>query len=217
VKPTTKARLIATFGAWIVKALCATLRFRIHDPTGFLQLPPTVRMTGIFWHNRLFIIPWMFTHYMRPRVSAALTSASKDGELLAAFLARFGINAIRGSSSRRGVAAMLEMKRTAEAGYDIAITPDGPRGPRYKLNPGVITLAQKADIHILPISVFYSRYWQLKSWDAFQIPKPFATVDITLFALEKIPETETAEAFEIQRARIEKIMRDAHHLDHDAH
>lgn len=217
MKPATKAKLISLAGATIVKLLCWTLRFRIHDPSGFLKMPASVRMTGIFWHNRLFIIPWFFKRYMAPRVAVALTSASKDGEILAAFLARFGIGAVRGSSSRRGLVAMLEMKRAAEAGYDVAITPDGPRGPRYKLNPGVVTLAQKADIAVLPISVFYSRHWELKSWDAFQIPKPFATVDVTLYPLEKIPETVTPEAFEAQRARLEQIMRDAHHLDHDAH
>jgi lysophospholipid acyltransferase (LPLAT)-like uncharacterized protein len=217
VKVRVSPKLAAIVGAWIVKLLCLTLRFRIHDPAGFLKLPATVRMTGIFWHNRLFIIPWFFTRYMRPRVSAALTSPSKDGEILAAFLARFGIGAVRGSSSRRGVAAMLEMKRAAEAGYDIAITPDGPRGPRYRLNPGVISLAQTAGIPVLPISVFYSRYWELKSWDAFQIPKPFALVDVTLWPLEKIPATDTDEAFETQRLRLEQIMRDAHHLDHDPH
>ena len=211
-----KARLAATVGTWIVKALCATLRFRIHDPAGFLALPPSVRMTGIFWHNRLFVIPWFFTHFMRPRKAAALTSASKDGEILAAFLARFGIGAVRGSSSRRGVAAMIGMKRAAEAGYDIAITPDGPRGPRYRLNPGVLTLAQKAGIQVLPIAVSYSRYWELNSWDAFQIPKPFAVVDVTLLPLEKIPETDSLEAFEIQRVRLEKIMWEAHHLGHEA-
>ena len=217
MKRETKARLIATVGGWIVKILCSTLRFRVKDPAGFLQMPYTVKMTGIFWHNRLFIIPWFYSHYMSrrdcPRHSKALTSASKDGEILAAFLARFDIGAIRGSSSRRGAVAMLEMVRTAEEGYDIAITPDGPRGPKYQLNPGVVTLAQKANIPILPISVFYSRYWELKSWDAFQIPKPFATVDVTLYPLEKMPETDTPEAFEAQRARIEKIMREAHHLD----
>lgn len=213
MKQATKAKLISYVGASLMKLICFTLRFRIHDPSGFLELPPTVRMTGIFWHNRLFVIPWFFKKYMHPRKAVALTSASKDGEIVAAFLARFGIGSVRGSSSRRGVAAMLEMKRAAEAGHDVAITPDGPRGPRYQLNPGVITLAQKADIAVLPISVFYSRYWQLKSWDAFQIPKPFARVDITLFPLEKIPETDTAEAFETQRARLEKIMRDAHHID----
>jgi hypothetical protein len=214
MKPATKAKIISFVGATLVKLLCSTLRFRIHDPDGFLQQPPTVRMIGIFWHNRLFVIPWFFTHYLGPRKCVALTSASKDGEILTAFLARFGIGAVRGSSSRRGVAAMIEMKKAAQAGYDIGITPDGPRGPRYQLNPGVITLAQKAGIFVLPISVFYSRSWALKkSWDQFQIPKPFSTVDVTLYPLEKIPETESPEAFETQRARLEQIMRKAHHVD----
>jgi lysophospholipid acyltransferase (LPLAT)-like uncharacterized protein len=217
VKHATKARLIAIVGGWLVKTLCATLRFRIHDPSGFLQMPPSVRMTGIFWHNRLFIIPWFFKRYMCPRKAVALASPSKDGEILAAFLARFGIGAVRGSSSRRGIAAMLEMKRAAEAGYDVAITPDGPRGPCYRLNPGVISLAQTAGIFVLPISVFYSRYWKLKGWDAFQIPKPFAVVDVTLFPLEKIPGTDTDEAFEAQRLRLEQIMREAHHVEDESH
>jgi lysophospholipid acyltransferase (LPLAT)-like uncharacterized protein len=217
MKIETKAKLISYVGATLVKLLCFTLRFRVHDPAGFLKLPHTVTMNGIFWHNRLFIIPWFYSRYMSrrdcPRHSKALASASKDGEILSAFLARFDIGAIRGSSSRRGIAAMLEMVRTAEDGYDIAITPDGPRGPKYQLNPGVITLAQKARIPVLPIAVFYSRYWSLKGWDAFQIPKPFATVDVTLYPLEKIPDTDTPEAFEAQRARMEKLMRDAHHID----
>jgi lysophospholipid acyltransferase (LPLAT)-like uncharacterized protein len=216
MKPATKARLIAVVGGWIVKLLCTTLRLRVQDPDGFLQMPPSVKMIGTFWHNRLFIIPWLYSRIMSrrdcPRHAKALTSASKDGEILAAFLARFGIGAIRGSSSRRGAVAMLEMVRTSEAGYDLAITPDGPRGPKYQLSPGVIALSQKAQIPVLPMIVSYSRYWQLKSWDAFQIPKPFSRVDVTLLPLETIPETDTAEAFEAQRARPEKIMRDAHHI-----
>jgi hypothetical protein len=217
VKQATKARLIAIVGGWIVKLLCATLRFRVSDPTGFLKLPTTVRMTGIFWHNRLFIVPWFFTHYMCPRRSSALTSPSKDGEILAAFLARFGIGAIRGSSSRGGTKAVFEMKRAAEAGHDIAITPDGPRGPKYRLNPGVIALAQVADIQVLPVIVHYTRFWELKSWDAFRIPKPFSVVNVEFLALEKIPQTESDEAFEVQRLRLEQIMRDAHHVEDESH
>ncbi len=221
MKQATKAKLIAVVGGWIVKLLCSTLRFRIQDPGGFLKMPHTVKMTGIFWHNRLFIIPWFYSHHMQsrtcPRHSVALTSASKDGEILAAFLARFDIGAIRGSSSRRGAVAMLEMVRASEAGFDVAITPDGPRGPKYQLNPGVITLAQKAKIPVLAFGIFYSRYWELKSWDSFRIPKPFARIDLTMLPLETIPETETPEAFEAQRARLEKMMRDINHCDHDAH
>lgn len=199
----------------MVKLLCATLRFRIEDPDGFLKKPATVRMTGIFWHNRLFIIPWFFTRYMRPRISAALASPSRDGDILSAFLKQFGIETVRGSSSRRGVAAMLEMKRAADAGYDIAITPDGPRGPQYRLNPGVIALAQTAGIYVLPISVFYSRHWTLKSWDAFQIPKPFATVTVHLHPLVSVPATESEDEFEAQRLRLEEIMRAGQHIAND--
>jgi lysophospholipid acyltransferase (LPLAT)-like uncharacterized protein len=210
VTPGTKAKLIALVGGSVVKLLCATLRFRIHDPGGFYQLSPGTRFIGIFWHNRLLVIPSFFKRYMHPRRASALTSPSKDGEILAAYLARFGIGAIRGSSSRRGMVAMLEMKRAIENGSEIAITPDGPRGPRYHLSPGVIALAQNAGVPVVPISVAYSRYWQLKSWDAFQIPKPFATVDITMLSVEKIPHTDTSEAFEEQRTRLEGIMRAAH-------
>lgn len=225
MKPATKAKLISYVGGTLVKLLCSTLRFRIHDPGGFLKMPHTVKMTGIFWHNTLFIIPWFYSRYMSrkdcPRHSKALTSASKDGEILAAFLARFDIGAIRGSSSRRGAVAMLEMVRTSEAGYDIAITPDGPRGPKYQLNPGVITLAQKAKIPVLTFGIFYSRYWALRGWDAFRIPKPFATVDVHMLPLEYIPDTDTPEAFEAQRARLEKMMREANQYAtskyHDAH
>jgi lysophospholipid acyltransferase (LPLAT)-like uncharacterized protein len=192
VKPATKAKLIAIVGGWIVKLLCSTLRFRIDDPGGFLKMPHTVKMTGIFWHNTLFIIPWFYSRYMSrrdcPRHSKALTS-------------------------RRGAVAMLEMVRTSEAGFDIAITPDGPRGPKYQLNPGVITLAQKADIPVLAFGIFYSSYWELKSWDAFRIPKPFATIDIHMLPLERIPPTDTPEAFEAQRARLERLMRDANHIN----
>ncbi len=208
--PAIKPKLIATIGTALVKLLCATLRFRIHDPAGFLRLPPTVQIIGAFWHNRLLIIPWFFTRYMGPRGASALTSASQDGDLVAAALARFGIGAIRGSSSRRGAVAMLEMRRTLAAGSDIAITPDGPRGPRYRLHPGIIALSQHSGIPILPICVSYSRFWELPSWDAFQIPHPFATVEVTLLPLEQISATSTAEDFERHRARVEHLLRYGH-------
>ena len=210
MKQETKARLIALVGATIVKLLVATLRVRVRDPHGFLALPLSQRIVGIFWHNRLLIIPHFFKRYMRPRTARALASASKDGEIVAAFLARYGIGAIRGSSSRRGALALAEMRRAIAEGHEIAITPDGPRGPCYHLNPGVVSLAQTTDTPVLPVVVHYTRCWTLKSWDAFQIPKPFSAVEITLFPLEKIAVTDSSEAFEKERARLEQAMRDAH-------
>jgi len=198
--------LLAAVGAWLVRAVVATLRFRIDDRAGVFgpDDPPRI---WLFWHNRLFVIPRLFTRSLPTHPGAALTSASKDGEIVAAFLNSFGIRAVRGSSSRRGAVALIELVRCIRDGYVIGITPDGPRGPRYQLNPGAITLAQKTGAKILPVHVTYSRFWQLKSWDGFQIPKPFARVDITFLASESVAETSSPEAFESERARIESILR----------
>ena len=201
-----RAQLIATVGAWIVRLIVATLRFRVRDDAGVIGRPATPRLIWAFWHNSLFVIPHLLNHYLSHRPGSALTSASRDGEMLAAFLERFNVRPIRGSSSRQGAAALLEMKRLIEQGFDVAITPDGPRGPRYHLNPGVITLAQKTGALIMPIRVHYSRCWRLKTWDSFEIPKPFATVNIVLLPLYRVAPASSAEEFELERARLERIL-----------
>ena len=201
-------QLIATFGAWIVRLIVATLRFRVRDDAGVIGGPATPRLIWAFWHNSLFVIPHLLNHYLSHRPGSALTSASQDGEILAAFLERFNVRPIRGSSSRQGAAALLEMKRLIEQGFDVAITPDGPRGPLYHLNPGVITLAQKTGALIMPIRVHYSRCWRLKTWDAFEIPKPFATVTIVLLPLYRVAPVSSNEEFEPERARLERVLRE---------
>ena len=204
--PETKARLIAGAGSWLVRLVIATLRIRVNDKAGVLGGPSEPRLIWVFWHNRLFVIPHLLNRYLPNRPGSALTSASKDGEILASFLQRFNIRPIRGSSSRRGAAALLEMRRLIREGYDVAITPDGPRGPRYHLNPGAVTLAQKTGALIMPIQVEYSRYWQLKSWDGFQIPKPFARVNITLLPLHRVEQTNGETHFEAERVRLEHVL-----------
>ena len=201
-----KAKLLAAIGVWIVRLLTTTLRVRLTDRAGILKAPPHPTIIWAFWHNRMFVIPHFFKHYIPHRSGSALTSASKDGEILAAFLERYGVGAIRGSSSRQGTAALLEMKRTLAEGRDVGITPDGPRGPRYHLNPGVVSLAQLSGAQVLPLDVRYSKYWELKSWDAFQVPKPFARVEITLMPLHSVVPTQTDVDFEIERARLEQVM-----------
>jgi len=155
-------------------------------------------------------MPRLFERYFPGRLGAALASASKDGEIISAFLERFGIRAIRGSSSRGGGRALIEMKRAMEAGYIMAITPDGPRGPRYSISPGVIKLAQITGGLILPIHVTYSSYWQLKTWDGFMIPKPFSRIHITFDVLHEVPATVVAETFENARIHLEQMMRPQH-------
>ena len=205
---TRQAGLIAALGSWLVRAVLATLRFQVEDRAGVLgrQERPVI---WLFWHNRLFVIPHLQNRFLPERPGAALTSASKDGEILAGLLQRFNIRPVRGSSSRRGATALIELIRLCRQGYNVAITPDGPRGPRYRLNPGVIALAQNTGAPVMPIRVAYSAAWELRSWDRFLIPKPFARVTITLLPLETVPKTATEEGFERERLRIESVLREA--------
>jgi hypothetical protein len=204
-----KASIIGAVGACLLKALMVTLRFRVEDRAGVAgrgDVPPVI---WAFWHNRILVVPHMFSRYFRPRRGAALTSASKDGELLAQFIKRFGILPVRGSSSRRGAAALLEMVALMESGCDIGITPDGPRGPRYSLNSGIVKLAQTTGAAIVPLGVEYSRCIRLKSWDAFMIPLPFSRVNITLGEPIRVAKTSTDDEFEAERQRVEIILQPA--------
>jgi lysophospholipid acyltransferase (LPLAT)-like uncharacterized protein len=197
--------LVATIGVGLVKLLIATLRIRIDDRSG-VAASPEPRIIWSFWHNRFLLVPHIFSHYVKKRKGSALTSASKDGDMLAAYIQRFGITPIRGSSSRRGAAAILEMIGFIRRGYDVAITPDGPRGPRYRLSPGLITLAQKTGAPILPIDIEYSHCARLKSWDAFMIPLPFSRVDVTFGEVLQVAPTGSDSEFEAKRAQIEQIL-----------
>ena len=148
------------------------------------------------WHNRLAIS--MLVHRRYPRKLAALVSASKDGALLAAVLGMFGVEQVRGSSSRRGPQALLELASRAERGYDLAVTPDGPRGPRYVVQKGVISLAQVTGLPIIPVTCNTNRKISLKSWDGFQIPLPFSRCELILNEPMLVPR----EACEVKREEL---------------
>lgn len=207
-----KVKLVALLGTPFVRLLLWTLRFHITDRARLLETPAEKPLLWAFWHNRLFIMAYIFERYFKPsgRIGAALISQSKDGDFIAAFLEQFGGRPIRGSSSRGGARSLIEMKRAIQDGYIMAVTPDGPRGPRYSVSPGVIKLAQITHGIILPVHITYSSFWQLKSWDGFMVPKPFARVDITFDELHEIPDTTTAEEFEYQRVWLERMLRPQH-------
>ena len=169
-------------GAWIIfaliRTLSATLRYRWDDRSGFFKGAPPGPAIYCVWHNRLALCMIAYFGYVKKRNRtpglAAMVSASRDGAFLAGILERFGVQPVRGSSSRRGRQALLELTTWAERGYDLAITPDGPRGPCYVVQPGVMSLAQLTGLPIVPVS--YHLGWKIraKSWDRFQIPLPFA-------------------------------------------
>lgn len=203
-----KQKLVSHLGSWLLRALNLTLRIEFHDNAGFTDGTLTCPSLFAFWHNRILSMLFIKKRYYRNRSRVSvLTSASRDGGLLAEFMARFGMGAVRGSSSKRGATAIRELHDLIkERGEDIVITPDGPRGPRYKLGQGLIFLAQKTGLPIVAVHANYSRCFRLKSWDGFMIPLPFSRVEVTMDAPRYIPETGSDEEFEAERLKFEKIL-----------
>jgi lysophospholipid acyltransferase (LPLAT)-like uncharacterized protein len=164
--------------AVLMRIIGWTLRFKIDDRARVTDPSFKEPLIWTFWHNRMFAVPLLRLRHVRHRTGAALTSGSRDGAIVAAVMKAFGQKAVRGSSSRRGATAVRELTGTLEAGEDVAVSPDGPRGPRYTVGPGVVFLAQQTGAPILPIHVEYSRALRMKSWDQFMIPLPFAEVRV---------------------------------------
>ncbi len=173
-----RARWLIAFGYRLLQVWARTLRFEIDDRAGVIGPPPNERYIGALWHNRLLLLPFVIKRYLPERRGAALISASRDGALLADLVERFGFEVVRGSSSRKGASAIRQLGEVIARGQDVVITPDGPRGPAYKLGQGIVFLAQQSGADVVPINMEYSSCWRLKSWDRFILPKPFAKVRV---------------------------------------
>ena len=201
-------------GAWILWAalrlVAATLRYRINDPHGFMVGKDCGPAIYCIWHNRLALsLKLYFTfgrRYHQAAGLAGLVSASKDGAFLAAVLERFGVLPVRGSSSRRGPQALLELTTWAERGYDLAITPDGPRGPRYVVQEGAMSLAQITGLPVVPVSYSLKYKIQAKSWDRFQIPLPFTLCEVTAGRVFRVPREASDAERESLRRQLEAEM-----------
>ena len=180
-----------------IKCLAWTIRVRVSWPESLATIPADQPLIICVWHNRLSLSLVLYALFVRKRHRAhrlaALVSASRDGSILARILEHFGAQPVRGSSSRRGPQALLELTGWAERGYDLAITPDGPRGPRYAIQNGIIALAQLTGLPILPASYHLPWKWQLRSWDRFQIPLPFSRCDLRFGDPFLVPRTASEE------------------------
>lgn len=200
-------RSLIWFGSVLVNLLCGTLRYKVIDEAGFFDGPFPEPVIILIWHNRILAMPAVFRRYYPKRKGLlVLTSASRDGAYLSEFVRCFGMGAVRGSSSRRGAAALLDLVRSLENGFDLCITPDGPRGPRYSLGPGAVHLSQRCQVPLMPLLIEYSAYWRFNSWDGFAVPKPFSQVTVTLLPMMKIGSTPSDAGFENERTRVENAM-----------
>jgi len=196
----------------LIRLVAATVRYRLKDSAGiFASAPPGEPIIFAIWHNRLALSLVLYQRYVSrgtDRRLAAMVSASRDGGLLARVLELFRVEPVRGSSSRRGPQALREMVSWAETGCDLAITPDGPRGPCYEVQEGVISTAQLTGFPIIPVS--YHLTWKLraKSWDRFQIPLPFTRCDVMVGEPMQVPREASDADREALRQRLERTLRE---------
>jgi lysophospholipid acyltransferase (LPLAT)-like uncharacterized protein len=169
----SRALLLAGTGA--LRMLARTWRFRIINP-GALDGLRAAKRAFIFslWHGQLLPLLW----HHRDEGVVLLISEHKDGEMIARAAESLGYALVRGSTTRGGDRALISVIRELQAGREVAITPDGPRGPARKYAPGALVAAQRSGAVILPIVAVADRAWRLRSWDGFMIPKPFARVTV---------------------------------------
>lgn len=162
--------------AYLLKAWAATCRVKVVDPEGFYD---AARFPVIYavWHNRIPLIGNLMKRDMRNRL-AVLISASRDGNYGSAVVRHLGLRPVRGSSSKGGMKALRDLLRELADGNAIVVPLDGPRGPRYEVQPGLVLLARKSGVPIVPVCLNAPDRWQLRSWDQTQLPKPFSQVEL---------------------------------------
>jgi len=166
-----KAHVFSLLGYLIILGLGKTLNWRV---VGWDRLESVYRVGKtpimVFWHGRIF----MASYYFRNRGIVVMTSRHRDGDYIAGVIHKLGYEAARGSSSRGSLGAAREALKAVRSGKDIGFAIDGPRGPRCVVKRGPTYIAWKSGHPILPFNVSAERKWKLKSWDHFQIPKPFS-------------------------------------------
>ena len=174
---------VGTAGS-LLDAIFATVRFDSEGDEHYRTFTNVGKpVIYVLWHGRL--LPLGYRH--RNQGVVALISRSKDGAYLTGALERWGFNSVRGSSSRGGMEALRGLVRETRKGHSLAITPDGPRGPRQKMKPGVLVAAQLSGLPIIPVSATADSGWWPERWDRFLVPKPFAHVRIRYAPAHWVP------------------------------
>jgi lysophospholipid acyltransferase (LPLAT)-like uncharacterized protein len=191
----------------LIRALTASLRLREYRAPG-LEARWRAKQPVIYtiWHGQILLMPYLYGRRLRIH---ALTSRSRDGEILARFIQGFGFTVVRGSSSRGGVRALLTLARAVrDEAADIVIVPDGPRGPRHVAQGGAVMLAKMTGVPMIPVAFAASAKTVLKSWDAFIIPRPFARATVLFGAPIVVPRDADEDVLEAKRRELETALTD---------
>jgi lysophospholipid acyltransferase (LPLAT)-like uncharacterized protein len=184
----------------LISLIGRTIRIEQEGSENYAAVERAGRLPIIcFWHDRIFL----GTFFHRDRRIVVITSQSFDGEYIARFIQRFGYGAVRGSSTRGGVGALVELIRVMKNGLATSFSIDGPKGPRYVAKSGACLLAKKTGNPMLPFLVEAEKYWTIKSWDRLQIPKPFTRARFFHAAPIYVPANATDEEIESKRAELQ--------------
>ena len=203
-------RVIIFFGVLFLKIWYKTLRVKRTDAMGVTTGKEAGNYAVAMWHNRIFCMLPLFHAKFRTN-TVTVSSRSKDGQVMADCVKHFGIETIRGSSNKGGrdkggAAALILTIGALKSGNNICFTVDGPQGPKYKVKPGIIKASQKSGAKILPIAANMHSYWEVKSWDKLQIPKPFSKVEVVIGDPVEIPKDSTQQELEEYQKNLEDIL-----------
>ena len=196
---------VSLAGYWAIRIIGSTLRWQIEGADN-LQSIHAADKNAIFtfWHGRIF----MGTYLFRNRGIVVMTSTNRDGEYIARVIKRFGYGAARGSSTRGGKRALVEMIHELRRKHDVAFTIDGPRGPRYVAKAGAVWIASKTGDAIFPFHIAPEKRWILDSWDQFQIPKPFSRVLVLMGAPMYVKENASEQELEQSQRSLQRTLED---------
>ena len=195
--------LVPPLAAWIIRALHATMRIRHVGREALDRLEAAgERYIHAFWHGRLLLMSYS---YRGPRITI-LISKHTDGEYISRTMERLGYHCTRGSTTRGGASALRAVVRRIREGYDLGITPDGPKGPRHSVQAGVIEAARLTGVPIVPVTFSARPARALGSWDRFQIPYPFGRGLFLYGEPMQVPRDLDAEAWEGFRSRLERTL-----------
>jgi lysophospholipid acyltransferase (LPLAT)-like uncharacterized protein len=193
---------IAAVGVPVIAALGASLTWRV-EGLDHLQFDGNGRRPIMaFWHGRVLTA----TYFFRNRGIVVMISENFDGEWMARIIESFGYGTSRGSTSRGGQRALLQLKREMEDGRPAGFAVDGPRGPARKVQPGVVWLAKLTGNPVIPFHMEASKFWSLGSWDRTQVPRPFSTVALVVGTPIIVGADADESQIELKRAEVERAL-----------
>ena len=211
-----RIEVYARLGTALLRIISATLRWHLIGESPFIGKQKRI---FIFWHDRQLVMPFAYIRYSnRVNRLATLISEHSDGRMVARFLALVGLQSIAGSSTHGGVRGLRQLIAFVKAGDHVSATPDGPRGPRHVLKPGVLKISQKTGVPIRCLALGFSHQWTFRSWDKLILPKPFSRAYLASGTDIYVPNSLSDAELEEFRVKVENDLRNlTDEIDRFAH